>query len=121
MKKKLFAEFPEITKNDWIIQAMKDLKGKSFGDTLVWHSYDNFDIQPYYSKEDLINLPIEAIQAAQKNKKTSSWQNRPSVKFINEKETNSLIISYLQLGADAINIDFSGVDLQLVDFIKLLC
>lgn len=120
MEKKLFAEFPEITKNDWIIQVMKDLKGKSFGDTLVWHSYDNFDIQPYYSKEDLIYLPIEAIQAAQKNKKTGSWQNRPSVKFINEKETNSLIISYLQLGADAINIDFLGIDLQQVDFIKLL-
>jgi methylmalonyl-CoA mutase len=120
MEQKLFTEFPEITKNDWIIQVMKDLKGKSFDDTLVWHSNENFDIQPYYAKEDLINLPIEAIQAAQKNKKTGSWQNRPSVKFINEKETNSLIISYLQLGADAIYIDFSGTDLQQVDFIKLL-
>lgn len=120
MKQKLFAEFPEITKNDWIKQVMTDLKGKSFNDTLVWNSIENFDIQPYYAKEDLINLPIEAIQAAQKNKKLGSWQNRPLLKYINEKETNSLIISYLQLGAEAINIDLSGTDLQQIDFMKLL-
>jgi methylmalonyl-CoA mutase len=120
MKQKLFAEFPENTKNDWIEQAMTDLKGKSFADTLVWHSNENFDIQPIYSKEDLFNLPIESIQAAQKNKNTGSWQNRPLVIYTNEKETNSQIVSYLKLGADAINIDFSSTDLHNVDFLKLL-
>lgn len=120
MEQKLFTEFPEITKNDWIAQVNKDLKGKNFDDTLIWHSLDNFDIQPYYAKEDLVNLPIEAIQSAQKNKKTGFWQNRPSVKYTNEKETNALIISYLQRGADAISIDFSNIDLNQVDFVKLL-
>ncbi len=120
MEQKLFTEFPEITKNDWITQVNKDLKGKNFDDTLVWRSLENFDIQPYYAKEDLVNLPLEAIQAAQKIKKTGSWQNRPSVKYTNEKETNSLIISYLQRGADAINIDLSTTDLCQVDFVKLL-
>ncbi len=120
MEQKLFTEFPEISKNDWITQVMTDLKGKSFDDSLVWHSTENFDIQPYYAKEDLINLPVEAIQATQKNKKTGSWQNRPSVKYTNEIETNSLLISYLRLGADAINIDFKSTDLNNVDFVKLL-
>ena len=120
MEQKLFTEFPKISKNDWIKQVMTDLKGKNFGDALVWHSTENFDIQPYYAKEDLMNLPIEAIQAAQKNKKTGSWQNRSSVKYTNEKETNSLIVRYLQLGADAINIDFASTDLNQVDFVKLL-
>lgn len=120
MEQKLFTEFPEITKNDWIAQVNKDLKGKNFDDTLVWHSLENFDIQPYYAKEDLNTLPIEAIQAAQKNKKSASWQNRPSVKYTNEKETNVLIISYLQRGADAININFSNIDLNQVDLVKLL-
>ena len=92
MEQKLFTEFPEISKNDWIAQVMIDLKGKSFGDSLVWHSTENFDIQPYYAKEDLISLPIEAIQAAQKNKKTGLWQNRPSVKYTNEIETNSIFL-----------------------------
>ncbi|MDZ7934346.1 MAG: methylmalonyl-CoA mutase subunit beta [Emticicia sp.] len=120
MEQKLFTEFPEITKNDWISQVNKDLKGKNFDDTLVWHSLENFDIQPYYAKEDLNSLPIEAIQAAQKNKKTGSWQNRLFVKYTNEKETNTLVISCLQCGADAVNIDFSNIDLNQVDLVKLL-
>lgn len=120
MEQKLFTEFPEITKNDWITQVNKDLKGKNFDDTLVWHSLENFDIQPYYAKEDLVNLPIEAIQEAQKNKKTGSWQNRPSLKYTNEKATNALIISCLHKGAEAVNIDFRSIDINKVDLVKLL-
>lgn len=120
MEQKLFTEFPEITKNDWIAQVTKDLKGKNFDDTLVWHSLENFDIQPYYSKEDLDNLPLTEIQAAQKNKKSGSWQNRPSVKYTSEKETNSLVINYLQRGAEAVNIDLSNIDINKIDFVKLL-
>lgn len=120
MEQKLFTEFPEITKNDWLAQVTKDLKGKNFDDTLVWHSLENFYIQPYYSKEDLDSLPLTEIQAAQKNKKTASWQNRPLVKYTNEKETNSLVISYLQRGSDAVNIDFLNTDIKQVDLVKLL-
>ncbi len=120
MEQKLFTEFPEITKNDWIAQVTKDLKGKNFDDTLVWHSLENFDIQPYYAKEDLDNLPITEIQAAQKNKKTGSWQNRPSVKYTSEKETNSLVINNLQRGAEAVNFDLSNIDVNKIDFVKLL-
>lgn len=120
MEQKLFAEFPEITKNDWIAQVNKDLKGKNFDETLVWHSLENFDIQSYYSKEDLDNLPLTEIQAAQKNKKTGLWQNRPSLKYTNERETNALVINYLQSGADAVNIVFSNIDINQVDLVKLL-
>ncbi|GAB2613661.1 hypothetical protein GCM10027035_07720 [Emticicia sediminis] len=120
MEQKLFTEFPEITKNDWITQVNKDLKGKNFDDKLVWHSLENFDIQPYYAKEDLSNLPLAAIQTAQKNKKTGSWQNRSLVKYTNERETNTLVINYLQRGADAVNIDFSNKDINQVDLVKLL-
>ena len=120
MEQKLFTEFPEITKNDWLTQVTKDLKGKNFDDTLVWHSLENFDIQPYYAKEDLDSLPLVEIQAVQKNKKTGYWQNRPSVKYTNEKETNSLVISYLQRGADAVSIDLSDIDVNKIDFVKLL-
>jgi methylmalonyl-CoA mutase len=120
MKQTLFSEFPEITKNDWIAQVTKDLKGKNFDDTLVWHTFENLDIQPYYSQEDLQNLPIEQIQAVQKNKKSANWQNRPLVKYTNEKETNLLVISNLQKGADAVIIDFGNIDINQIDWVKLL-
>lgn len=119
MEQPLFAEFPKITKKDWVIQATKDLKGKSFENTLLWHSLENFDIQPYYSKEDLENVPFEEIQSTQKNKKSGTWQNRPLVRFTNENETNALIISHLQKGADAIILDLCNIQINQLDWLKL--
>ncbi|GGD47662.1 hypothetical protein GCM10011514_09560 [Emticicia aquatilis] len=120
MNTSLFSEFPKITKNDWIAQVTKDLKGKNFEETLVWQTLENFEVQPYYSEEDLQNLPIANIQAAQKNKNSGSWQNRAYIKYNTEKEVNVLIINYLQRGVSAVVIDFGKTDVEKVDWAKLL-
>ena len=120
MNQSLFSEFPEITKNDWIVQVSKDLKGKNFEDTLVWHTLENFNIQPYYSIEDLKNLPFEQIQAAQKNKNLGAWKNRPLIKYTNEKDTNSLIISHLKKGAEGVVIDLRNIQINHVNWLQLL-
>jgi methylmalonyl-CoA mutase len=120
MSPKLFSEFPQITKEAWLNQAMKDLKGKNFNETLVWQSLEGFDINPYYAEEDLINLPITAIQAAQKSKISVSWQNNLLIKYTNAKDTNLLIINYLKNGADAIIIDFEDIEISEQDLIRLL-
>lgn len=120
MNQSLFYEFPEITKNDWIAQVSKDLKGKNFDDTLIWHTLENINVQPYYSIEDLKNLPFEQIQAAQKNKSWGTWQNRPLIKYTNEKDTNGLIISYLQKGAEGVIIDLRKIQINHINWLQLL-
>ncbi len=120
MSQKLFLEFPKITKEAWLNQAMKDLKGKNFNETLIWQSLEGFDIFPYYAEEDLKNLPINAIQEAQKSKTSTSWQNRSLIEYSNPKETNLLIISLLKKGADAIIIDFKGTNITEQDLVRLL-
>ncbi len=120
MAKKIFDEFPESTKKIWEAQVTKDLKGKNFEDTLVWKTPEGIPVQPYYSEEDLTNLPFRAIQQAQSTKKTTNWQNRPVAKFSQEKATNSLLLDILQNGADAVTIDFEEVDISRIDLVKLL-
>ena len=120
MSQKIFHEFPEISKEAWLNQVSKDLKGKDFDETLVWHSLEGFEINPYYTEEDLQNLPVKAIQEAQKSKNSTSWQNRPLIKYTNPKETNSLIISTLEKGANAVNIDFGDSNFSEKDTIRLL-
>ena len=120
MSQELFSEFPQITKEEWLSQVTKDLKGKNFEETLVWQSHEGFDIFPYYTEEDLKNLPIKAIQAAQKSKTLTVWQNRSLIKFTNTKDTNLLIINYLKTGADAVTIDFGDNDITEQDLIRLL-
>ncbi|GAB3512605.1 methylmalonyl-CoA mutase family protein [Emticicia fontis] len=120
MAKKFFDEFAESTKENWETQVLKDLKGKDFQETLVWNTPEGILTQPYYSEEDLATLPLQKIQQAQASKKTSTWQNRPVVKFSQEKSTNSLVIDLFAKGADAVVIDFGETDIKQIDFIKLL-
>jgi methylmalonyl-CoA mutase len=120
MSQELFSEFPKITKDAWLGQVTKDLKGKDFAETLVWQSLEGFKINPYYAEEDLENLPIEAIQNAQKSKTNTNWQNRAAITYSTPKETNSLIINSLKNGADAVSIDFKDKILDEQALIKLL-
>ncbi len=120
MNQKLFTEFPQVTKKDWSNQVSKDLKGKDFNETLVWQSLEGFAIQPYYAEEDLENLPVNAIQAAQKNDKSLVWQNRSEISYSNSKETNSLIVSALKEGVDVVEIDLEAAEISEQDLIKLL-
>lgn len=120
MAKKFFEEFPESTKKNWEAQVIKDLKGKNFEETLIWNTPEGIPVQPYYSEEDLATLPLKQIQQAQSTKKTPNWQNRPIVKFSQEKPTNSLVLENLQSGADAVIIDFEDADINGIDFVKLL-
>lgn len=51
--KKLFSEFAPVSKEQWIAKATEDLKGADFQKKLVWRTYEGFDIQPFYTIEDL--------------------------------------------------------------------
>ncbi|AFK05440.1 methylmalonyl-CoA mutase [Emticicia oligotrophica DSM 17448] len=120
MEATLFSEFPQITKNDWLNQVNKDLKGKNFEETLIWQTLEGFQVQPYYSSEDLANIPTSAIQAAQRDKANGIWQNRPYIEFSDEKTTNLAIISSLKKGATSILLDLDKVDIENIDLAKLL-
>ncbi len=52
--KKLFSEFPLTTTAQWKEQLTNDLKGTSFNQ-LIWQSNSNIDINPFYTKDDLLD------------------------------------------------------------------
>ncbi len=49
---KLFTEFDPVTPQQWKDQLVKDLKGIDFSQ-LVWHTDNGFDVNPFYTAEDL--------------------------------------------------------------------
>lgn len=114
------SEFNNTTKEEWLKQTTKDLKGKDFDETLVWKLQEGFNIQPYYSSEDLDETKISLIQEAQNTKRETGWQNRSKIVFSNEKDDNALIIKLIKSGVDAIEIDLSHVNVSEVSFVKLL-
>jgi methylmalonyl-CoA mutase len=109
MKNKLFSEFISHTNNDWKQQVIKDLKGKDFDENLTWIIDENIRIKSYFDADEVAELPLNFLQQSQYQSLTKKWSYREIIKYKSGKETNSLIISLLEAGADSFLIDFSGV------------
>lgn len=113
-----FAEFSPASTEDWNKYASKELKNVT-AESLNWLSYENIEWQPYYDKNSLSGLPIEEIQHAQKN--DTSWKSIVTILYTSEKDTNKQLNEVVQNGAEAIEIDFSGVEsIATINFSLLL-
>ena len=56
----IFQQFPPTSSLEWKNKIIKDLKGDEF-EKLIWHSKENIDVLPFYTKEDnekyQLNIP----------------------------------------------------------------
>ncbi len=114
-----FNEFSEVSKNDWINQVNKDLKGKSIDETLVFNSFENIRINPYYSSEDTENIPIKALDTAQIDA-GKPWAIRQMLSFSNISDTNKRMIELLHSGVNELILDLSDKSIESLDLVKLL-
>ena len=60
-KEKLFSEFQAPTKQEWLDKIEVDLKGADFQKRLVWRTNEGFNVQPFYRREDLKDLPTSGM------------------------------------------------------------
>ncbi|WP_044174194.1 methylmalonyl-CoA mutase family protein [Flectobacillus major] len=120
MANSLFNDFQTHTKAIWKNQAIKDLKGKDFEETLLWQAEGDLHIESYYSQEDITDLPLGNIQKAQVTQLTRAWQNRETIALSDEKSTNLRCINALNQGANSLIIDFGSRLVTAVDFKILL-
>jgi methylmalonyl-CoA mutase len=92
--------FPRVDKLAWLAQVRKELKDENAYESLRWSSPEGFVVEPYYTAEDLTNLPIAEIQSAQKA--TTGWLNAPQRRVDDEKLDNVALRDTLSRGADAL-------------------
>ncbi len=118
MNTSLFDTFATTTKADWQAQALKDLKGKDLNQTLNWQTDEGFEVESYYTIDDLSHDIVTEVQAAQRQQ--AGWLNQSVVKYKDEKATNSQIVNMLQKGADSVLLDLSETDCTQINFSKLL-
>jgi methylmalonyl-CoA mutase len=124
MNDSLFGDFQGVSFEQWKQQAIKDLKGKDFEESLVWHTLEGVAVAPYYSSEGADNQALEAIRLAQYKAK-SGWENREILPATDAKWANQQGVEALKNGADALLFDLSRQPLanisvkHLLDKIKL--
>jgi methylmalonyl-CoA mutase len=99
---KLFGEFEEHTKIDWLSKATADLKGKSV-DSLASDWY-GINIKPYYTTED---LPLKVAPSLLSS--NSGWINYVCINVNSENQANKAAHDALMLGATGIIFNLNNI------------
>jgi methylmalonyl-CoA mutase len=92
----LFHEFPAISRAQWKTKAVAELKEKPY-DTIVWHTPDGFDLEPWHSHEDKgqhFELPS--------SKEVNTWENCHRITVHDPESANKAALKSFELDAAAI-------------------
>ncbi|MDR3001137.1 MAG: methylmalonyl-CoA mutase family protein [Fibromonadaceae bacterium] len=109
MKEKLFAEFPDVSTEEWEATINADLKGADYEKKLIWKTLEGISVKPYYRKADtdgiswlLNNLPGEFPFARGTKKTDNNWEIRENIYEENVAAANAAAKNALERGADAV-------------------
>ena len=92
----LFHEFPAVSRAEWNKKAMTELKDKPY-DTIVWHTPDGFDLEPWHSSEEAgqhLDIPV--------TKAVNSWKNCHRITVNNPESANKAALKCFELDAAAL-------------------
>ena len=105
--------FPASTKLDWITQVRKEVKDADAYERMRWQTDEAFTLEPYYTADDLNQLPLARIQDAQKQ--VPGWLNAPEYLISSERTDNLTLRDALTRGADALVLTLATMpDLSLL-------
>jgi methylmalonyl-CoA mutase len=106
----LFSEFDPLTKQEWITQAKKDLKGKDFDQSLKSVLWDRITLNPFYTLEDLQVNPNPSQFHPNTDIPGLSprvWTNSVSIL---PGDTNEKLLHALKNGADGLVLFLNGYE-----------
>ena len=109
-QEKLFAEFPDVSTEDWEAAIQTDLKGADYEKKLIWKTLEGISVKPYYRKADtdgiawlLNNLPGEFPFARGAKKTDNDWEIRTEIYEQDVAAANKAAKHNLECGAQALS------------------
>lgn len=108
-----FAEFPPISKEEWIAKITADLKGAPFDKKLIWKCPEGFEVWPFYRREDISDLTTPKVLPnefpyVRSTKLNNEWFVRQSVNEATPEAANKRALHILYRGVDS--LEFSMQD-----------
>lgn len=106
-KEKLFAEFPEVTTEQWEAAITVDLKGADYERKLVWRTDEGFNVRPYYRAENLKGIKFLGSDSGQFPFvrgvcKANHWRIYQKISVKCPKEANAEALKLLNSGVNAL-------------------
>ncbi|WP_026969266.1 methylmalonyl-CoA mutase family protein [Algoriphagus terrigena] len=114
----LFSEFPQSTKESWSHQAIRDLKGKDFDQSLKSHLWERVELDPIYTREDL-NGEVPVQHRFHKESEIPGLPPRQwaNVVSIFPGDSAEQILDVLENGAEGLVLHLSGFE-DLIGMLK---
>lgn len=105
--KRFFADFPPNTKDEWMAKITTDLKGAPFDKKLVWRSPEGFNVQPFYRREDLCDLPASKSAPGEfpyirSTRYSNEWLVREDIIASSLEEANERALYILNRGVTSL-------------------
>ena len=110
----IFQSFPPATAQDWKNKIIKDLKGEPY-DKLIWHTNENIEVLPFYTKESIGGMQLQIPVKASKG-----WQIAERI-IVHEFDTaNKSALESLHAGAQIILFDLQNKKITATDISVLV-
>lgn len=112
-KETLFDAFSPVSTEEWKAKITADLKGADFDKKLVWRTNEGFNVQPFYRKEDIENLPTIVTLPGEYpyvrgTRNNNDWLIRQEAQGATAAEMNAHARHILDKGAESIGISLKG-------------
>lgn len=120
----LFSDFPPIAKKEWQEKIVADLKGADFQKKCVWRALEGFNIDPFYTAEDLSGIPfLDALPGEYPFVRgiapnDANWKIQQDIEVIDAQVSNRFAHQAIDGGVDTIGFlianptSFSHQDLE---------
>jgi len=109
--------FNPVDKEQWQQQIIADLKGRAL-DTLRWQTPEGFTLDPFYTAEDTLRLPLAASQSAQ-TARAPGWLTVPEIPITPSADPD-LLAQLRKQGADGFLLTISSTPVQSIDWARQL-
>ena len=110
----LFHEFPAISRAVWKTKAIAELKETPY-DTIVWHTPDGFDLEPWHSSEAAaqhLAIPV--------TKQVNSWNNCHRITVHDPETANKAALKCFEQDAAAVEFLMTDPSLCSLDNLNRL-
>jgi methylmalonyl-CoA mutase len=123
-KPDLIKDFPVLSFDDWKKQVEKDLKGESFDKKLITKTYEEINLQPIYTSNDIKDLPQinnfpgfdNYLRGGNVSGYTSgSWEIAQEYNQSLPEDLNEALRSDLKRGLNSINIGLDNPTMIGID------
>lgn len=99
---RLFDAFAPVSREQWLQQIVKDLKGADYTETLTYATDDGILVHPFYTEEDCRHLSTDTPLFTH-----TGWEICEHISVREEKEANARLLHALNNGATALSLDVS--------------